>query len=76
MLSRSEEENRILITEYKDVGNLVCRLGRPSPRLVLFRTETSDPHTRLKLFQEIIERFDLHQPFVVAREDRLEVRKL
>ena len=46
MPQRSEEEDRILIADGKDFGELVFRLRKPSRGvilLILLRTSTTDP---------------------------------
>ena len=54
VIRKAEEENGILITDDKDFGELVFRLGEPSKGLILLRTSTTDPVRRFQLLERIL----------------------
>jgi predicted nuclease of predicted toxin-antitoxin system len=43
VLEKAEKDDRILITDDKDFGELIFRLGRPSKGVILLRLSTTDP---------------------------------
>lgn len=76
ILAKSERENRILITDDKDFGELVFRLGRPSSGLLLLRTRTTNPSRRFQMIQELLEAHDPKGKFIVIKEGSIRIRKL
>lgn len=75
VLSRSEKEKRVLITDDKDFGELIFRLNRPSSGVVLFRTRT-DPVERLELLERVLKKVDLENSFTTIGEGRFKTRNL
>ena len=76
ILRKAEEENRILITDDKDFGELVFRLGRPSKGVILLRTSTTDPVRRFQLLEKILKSIDVGEKFVVVSDDAVKLRKI
>ena len=74
ILSFVENENRVLISDDKDFGELVFRLKRPTSGVILFRTLTTDPTERFDMIKDILA--EVKGKFVVVREDRTRVREL
>jgi predicted nuclease of predicted toxin-antitoxin system len=78
LLSRAFSERRILLTEDKDFGELVYRLGRQTHGIVLLRFDVAErdlkiPRLRWLLYQEI-ER--LPGALVVLEPDKVRFRSL
>jgi predicted nuclease of predicted toxin-antitoxin system len=78
LLAAAFSENRILITEDKDFGELVYRLHRPTRGIVLLRFDTVDreqkiPRMRVLLAEEA-ER--LWGCMVVLEPDKMRIRPL
>ncbi len=76
VLRKAEEEDRILITDDKDFGELVFRLRKPSKGVILLRTSTTDPVRRFKLLEKILKSIDVRERFVVVRDDAVKLRKI
>lgn len=76
VLRKAEEEDRILITDDKDFGELVFRLGKPSKGVILLRMSTTDPAKRFQLLMKVLRSVDVREKFVVVRDDIVRIRKL
>ena len=76
VLRKAEEEDRILITDDKDFGELVFRLGKPSKGVLLLRMSTTDPAKRFQLLMKVLRTVDVREKFVVVRDDIVRIRKL
>ncbi len=76
VLRKAEEEDRILITDDKDFGELVFRLGRPTKGVILFRTSTTNPVKRFCLLDKILKSIDVRGKFVVLKDDAVKLRKI
>jgi len=76
VLRKAEEEDRILITDDKDFGELIFRLGKPSKGVILLRTSTTDPVRRFHILRNLIERIDVEGKFIVIGDNVVRVRKL
>ena len=57
VLHRADRENRLLLTEDKDFGDLVFRYGRPVPGVVLWRIRPSRRLRKAPRLLAAIERF-------------------
>jgi predicted nuclease of predicted toxin-antitoxin system len=54
VLARSEtEKERILITDDKDFGELIFRLGKPATGVIFLRLEETDPKQRFETHKSI-----------------------
>jgi predicted nuclease of predicted toxin-antitoxin system len=78
VLDRAYSENRILLTEDKDFGELVYRLGRPARGIVLLRFDVIDRDQKVPHLLDLIERAGHRMPgaFVVLETDKVRIRPL
>jgi predicted nuclease of predicted toxin-antitoxin system len=76
VLSRAESENRILITDDKDFGELVFRLDRPSTGVILLRTSKSNSVRRNRILLDVIKNMHLEGYFTTVAEKTVKSRKL
>ena len=74
ILSLAERENRILITNDKDFGELVFKLGKPSAGVILLRTSATDPEQRFGMIKNALDKSK--GKFVVVKEGQIRVRDL
>lgn len=70
-----EKENRILITDDKDFGELVFRLGRPVKGVILLRIP-ANPKKRIGAIKKLLDNHDVENKFIVLEEDVIRVRKI
>ena len=78
VLSLAEKENRILITNDKDFGELIFRLNKQSSGVILLRLNFDSSENRQKIILNLIENIDqkLRSSFIVANEKQVRVRQL
>lgn len=78
ILLRAFEENRILISEDKDFGELVFRLRLPAKGIVLLRFGAQDRQTKIPRMVDLVEREGqrLVGAFVVLEVDKTRIRPL
>ena len=76
VLKKAERENRILITDDKDFGELIFRFGKPSSGVILIRTSFTNPERRFKLLKQFLEVIDPKNKFVVIRDEAVRVRRI
>ncbi|RLI84432.1 MAG: hypothetical protein DRO98_08565 [Archaeoglobales archaeon] len=76
VLRKAERENRILVTDDKDFGELIFRLGKPSSGVILMRTSFTDPEKRFKLLKQSLEVVDPRNKFVVIKDEVVKIRKI
>ena len=74
ILVRAENEERIVITNDKDFGELIFRLGRPAEGIILLRASTTDPKERFELVKGVLDKAEGR--FIVVKEGRIRVRRL
>ena len=55
ILGQVAAEERVLVTEDKDFGELVVRLGLPAYGIVLLRIEPADSHAKLLRLREVLD---------------------
>jgi predicted nuclease of predicted toxin-antitoxin system len=69
-------ENRILITNNKDFGELVYRSGLPHRGILLLRLNDESSVHRVRIVQSVLERYadQLEDAFVVATEHHVRIR--
>jgi predicted nuclease of predicted toxin-antitoxin system len=75
ILKFCEMENRILITDDKDFGELVFRVGRPAKGVILLRISPS-PEKRMNAIKMLLERYDVKNKFIVLEEDVIRSRTI
>lgn len=76
VLAAAEKENRVLITDDKDFGELVFRLQRPSKGVVLLRFATTQPEVRIRFLENLLESTKIEGSFVILKEGVARIRKL
>lgn len=71
-------EERILITEDKDFGELVYRLKKPSRGIVLIRIDVKDRHMKSDRLKKLIDNYENRLPghFVVVNTQKFRFRPL
>ncbi len=74
VLQKSNQDERILITDDKDFGELVFRLEKPSSGVILIRASTTDPYTRFHLIENLLKSTDVNKKFIVLRDTVIKVR--
>jgi len=78
VLTFAEKEDRILITNDKDFGEIIFRLNRPSSGVILLRLKDDFPQNRQKYISNILENFSdkLKSNFIIVTENRIKIRKI
>lgn len=76
--SRAHGENRVLLTEDNDFGDLVFRQARPVPGIVLLRIDSTRRSLKAARLQAAIQRFGetLFGRYTVIEEARFRSRPL
>lgn len=75
IIKRAEEDDRILITDDKDFGELVFRLGRSTKGIILLRIVTV-PEKRIKALIKLLKTYDVQNRFTVLEEGVVRSRKI
>ena len=75
IIKKCEDENRILITDDKDFGELVFRLGKPTKGIILLRIVTV-PEKRLEALIKLLKTYDVKNKFIVLEEGVVRSRKI
>jgi predicted nuclease of predicted toxin-antitoxin system len=78
VLLRAYKEERVLLTEDKDFGELVYRLEKPSAGIVLIRIDVKDRHLKWPRLRSLIENYEERIPghFVVIHTNKYRFRPL
>ncbi len=78
VLLNAYNEGRILLTEDKDFGELVYRLGKPSAGIVLIRIDVKERYMKWPRLKSLIENYEERLPghFVVINIDKYRFRPL
>lgn len=71
---KCEKDDRILITDDKDFGELVFRSGRPTRGIILLRI-VSVPERRFRAIAKLLETHDIKDRFTVLEETVVRSRK-
>jgi predicted nuclease of predicted toxin-antitoxin system len=76
IIARAASEERVLITNDKDFGELVFRSGWAHHGVLLLRLHDESPSSRLNVIKSVLEHYAdrLTGQFVVAAEDSVRVR--
>ncbi len=76
VLRFAEKENRILITDDKDFGELIFRLGEPSKGVILLRMQTTDSKKRFTILKNILDKIEgFDGKFIVLTEKQARIRE-
>lgn len=78
ILEFAEKEKRILITNDKDFGELIFRLGKPTTGVIFLRLKKDTPENKQKYVLNIITNFynKLENNFFIVTEDKVRIRSL
>jgi len=78
LLDRARRDNRLLLTDDKDFGELVVRRGWVAPGVVLMRLAAEQPQVRWQRLQAVIAHFgeDLYGKYIVVEELRFRFRPM
>ena len=72
ILTKAENEGRIVITNDKDFGELIFRLGKPSSGVILLRTLTIDLNEKFNLVKGVLDK--AKGKFIVVKEGQIRIR--
>ncbi len=75
ILEFCEREGMILITDDKDFGELVFRLGRPVKGVILLRI-SSNPERRVQAISRLLKTYDIENKFIVLEEEAIRSRTI
>ena len=70
------DDDRIIITEDKDFGEIIFKYRLVPPGSILFRTKTTNPQRRLDLLEKALEGADPRGKVVVISEKATRVRPI
>jgi predicted nuclease of predicted toxin-antitoxin system len=77
LLNRAFAENRLLLTEDKDFGELVYRLRRPARGVILLRFDVADRRLKAPRLRDLLTQTErLPGAFVVLEVDKIRFRPL
>jgi predicted nuclease of predicted toxin-antitoxin system len=78
VITRAQRENRLLLTEDKDFGDLVFRRGREVPGIVLLRIDPAMHALKTRRLEAAIKRFGdgLFDRYMIVEETRFRSRPL
>ena len=78
VLLEAYNEERILLTEDKDFGELVYRLKKPSKGIILIRMDVKERHLKWLRLKKLIENYEERLPghFVVIDTQKFRFRPL
>lgn len=76
VISYAEKENRILVTDDKDFGELVFRLQKPSKGVILLRIDKTSPDYRFEILNNVLETQKIKNRFIVVKEEKIRIRKI
>ncbi len=78
VLARAHAEDRLLLTEDKDFGDLVFRRGRPVPAVILLRIDAAVHELKKIRLGAAIDRFGekLRGRYTVVEENKIRARPL
>jgi predicted nuclease of predicted toxin-antitoxin system len=78
ILRSAYQQNRILLTEDKDFGDLVYRLRKPAKGIIFIRIPIADRHLKWSRLKKLLSEFPERLPghFVVLEKDKVRFRSL
>ena len=76
ILKWAHKNNRIIITNDKDFGELIYRQGLLHSGVILLRLEEDAPEKRFEVIKKVLLRFEgkLKEKFIVATEKKIRLR--
>lgn len=78
VLSTAHSQDRIVLTEDKDFGDLVYRLRKPAKGIIFIRIPIADRHLKWPRLRKLLAEFPERLPghFVVLEKDKVRFRPL
>ena len=76
VIDQANKENRVIITEDKDFGELIFKRKLHVPGIILFRTKTTNPNLRINLIRKLLSKIDPYGKFIVISEKYIKIREL
>ena len=78
VLEKAVKEDRVLITNDKDFGEIIFRRKKHSKGVILLRLNADKPENRLKFLLYVIEKIgtELRGKFLVVSEAGVRIRKI
>ena len=78
ILKKARNEDRVIITNDKDFGEMVFRQRKLSCGVIFLRLKADKPSNRIKFSLAIIKEFGtkLNKKFIVVSEGRIRIRKI
>lgn len=74
ILILAKHENRVVITNDKDFGELVFKLGKPSEGIILLRTLVTDSEKRFEMVKGVLGK--AKGKFIVVEDKKIRIRNL
>jgi predicted nuclease of predicted toxin-antitoxin system len=76
ILAWAKSEQRLVVTQDKDFGELVFRLGEPHAGILLLRLDDADADKKRDIVMEILDQYANQLPhrFSVFQDNRLRIR--
>lgn len=78
IMDKADGEERIIVTNDKDFGELAVKEGKESEGILILRLEIETPENKIKTVENILKehRDKLENNLVIAKEDQIKTRKL
>ncbi|MDE2217308.1 MAG: DUF5615 family PIN-like protein [Planctomycetota bacterium] len=75
VIKKAYEDNRVIITDDKDFGELIFRLKMKSKGVILIRTSTTNANFRFNLLIKLFKAVDVRNKFIVVRDEAVKIGK-
>ncbi len=78
ILKKAKNDERVIITNDKDFGDLILRQGKLSNGVILLRLKIDKPLNRIKFVLAIIKELGikLNKKFIIVSENKIRIRKI
>lgn len=78
MLKQAQKENRVIVTNDNDFGELTVRHELKAEGVLILRLKIETPENKKKILGQILDKHSekLAQNLVIARENQIKTRKL
>lgn len=76
ILSKAVEEERIIITNDKDFGELVFNFNLSHKGIILLRLKDESSRNKIRVISQLLDKYNKQIPnsFIVATEDKIRIR--
>lgn len=77
-MEKASDENRVIVTNDEDFGELAVREGKDSEGIILLRLQVETPSNKVKVMRSLIEEHKdrIQGNLLVVREDSTKARKI